>query len=205
MSRPSRGFTLLELLVALFVTAVMFAIGYASITQALDNRERVQAQQRRLGELQRAMRTLVQDFSQAVPRPVRDVLGTGEEGAFVGDPRVSALVTLTRAGYGNVAGAQRPGLQRVQYQLEGDALLRITWPVLDRSQSTPEQRRVLLKGLRGARLRYLDVTGEWLVQWPPPNSSLPPQRVQRLRPLAVEVTLDTLDFGPLIRIIEVPG
>ena len=203
-SRPT-GFTLLELLVALFVTAVMFAIGYASITQALENRERVQSQQQRLGELQRAMRTLVQDFSQAVPRPVRDVLGNGEEGAFVADPRVSALVTLTRAGAGNPSGAQRPALQRVEYLFEGDALLRVTWPVLDRSQSTPAQRRVLLRGLRSARLRYLDVTGEWLAQWPPPGSSLPAQRQQRLRPLAVEVTLDTLDFGPLVRIVEVPG
>jgi general secretion pathway protein J len=68
------GFTLLELLVALFVTAVMFAIGYGAITQALENRERVQVQQRRLNELQRAMRTLVQDFAQAVPRPVRDAI-----------------------------------------------------------------------------------------------------------------------------------
>jgi general secretion pathway protein J len=204
--RPrASGFTLLELLVALFVTAVMFAIGYGAITQALENRERVQVQQRRLNELQRAMRTLVQDFAQAVPRPVRDALGSGEEAAFVADPRVTGLVALTRAGYGNVAGAQRPALQRVEYLVEGDALLRITWPVLDRSQSTPAQRRVLLRGLRGARLRYLDVTGEWLPQWPPPTSSLPPQRRQRLRPLAVEITLDTEDFGPLVRIVEVPG
>lgn len=205
MRSRAPGFTLLELLVALFVTAVMFAMGYGAITQALENRERVQSQQRRLNELQRAMRTLAQDFAQAAPRPVRDALGAGEEGAFVADPRVSSLVTLTRAGYGNFSGAQRPALQRIEYQFEGEALLRLSWPVLDRTQSTPVQRRVLLRGLRGARLRYLDVTGEWVAQWPPPGSSLPAQRRLRLRPLAVEITLDTVDFGELVRIVEVPG
>ncbi len=96
-----RGFTLIELLVALFVTAVMFAIGYGAITEALQNRDSVRQQQQRLNDLQRTMRMLTQDFSQVAPRPVRDVLGTGEEDALRADPRVATLVSLTRGGVGN--------------------------------------------------------------------------------------------------------
>lgn len=200
-----RGFTLIELLVALFVTAIMFALGYGAITQALDNRDRVRGQQQRLNELQRAVRVLTQDFAQAAPRPVRDAIGTGAEPAFVADPRVTTLVSLTRGGYGNFAGAQRPALQRVDYLYENQTLVRTAWPVLDRTQSTVPLRRVLLKQVRAVKLRYLDANREWREQWPPPGSSLPEYRQLRLRPVAVEITLETEDFGVITRFIEVPG
>lgn len=56
------GFTLIELMVALFVTAVMFALGYGAISQALVNRDSVRQQQQRLSHLQRTVRVLVQDL-----------------------------------------------------------------------------------------------------------------------------------------------
>jgi general secretion pathway protein J len=202
--RPVAGFTLLELLVALFVSAVMFAIGYGAITQALQNRDRVRTQQQRLNELQRAVRLMTQDFSQVAPRPVRDAVGTGEEPALRADPRITTLVSLTRGGIGNFAGAQRPTLQRVEYAFEKGVLLRRAWPVLDRTQGTEPVRRELLRDLRGVRLRYMDASRQWLEQWPADSLGASPTRL-RLRPVAVEITLDTVDFGAVIRLVEVPG
>ena len=66
----NRGFTLLELLVAMFIAAIMFAIGYGAINQAVNNHSAVADQQARLLELQTAMRVLEQDFVQLEPRPV---------------------------------------------------------------------------------------------------------------------------------------
>jgi len=69
------GFTLIELIVALFITAIIFAVGYGSINQALRNHEVLKDHQARLSELQNAVRVMVQDFSELSPRPIRDQLG----------------------------------------------------------------------------------------------------------------------------------
>jgi general secretion pathway protein J len=69
------GFTLIELIVALFITAVIFSVGYGAINQSLRSHETVKAHQDRLAEVQNAVRVMVQDFSQLSPRPIRDQLG----------------------------------------------------------------------------------------------------------------------------------
>jgi general secretion pathway protein J len=202
----AHGFTLIELLVALFITAVMFALGYGAITQALTNRDAVRAQQQRLNDLQRTVRVLTQDFSQAAARPVRDVLGTAEEDAFRADPRITTIVAFTRAGVGSLAGTPRPSLQRVEYLLENGTLVRQAWPVLDRTQSTVASRRVLARDLRTVRFRYMDQSRQWLDQWPPPGTPRQqPGKASRLRPIAVEISLETADFGTVTRLVEVPG
>ncbi len=75
--RPARGagFTLIELIVALFITAIIFAVGYGTINQSLRNHEQLKEHQARLSELQNAVRVMVQDFSEIAPRPIRDQLG----------------------------------------------------------------------------------------------------------------------------------
>lgn len=200
-----RGFTLVELLVALVVFAVMSALGYTAIRQALDNRDRVRAQQLRLAELQGCMRILVQDFSQLVPRPVRDVVGSSDEPALRAPGSGATLVAFTRGGMANPAGISRPMLERVEYAIEGEVLLRLGWPVLDRTQGTSPRRQPLLQGVRSVRLRYMDAARQWTEQWPPVSSPRAPAQRLRMRPIAVEVTIETTDFGRLTRLVEVVG
>jgi general secretion pathway protein J len=73
-SRP-RGFTLIELIVALFITAIIFSVGYGAINQALRSHEELKDHQGRLSEVQNAVRAMVQDFSELAARPIRDPLG----------------------------------------------------------------------------------------------------------------------------------
>ena len=94
----SRGFTLLELLVALFVSAVMFAIGYAGLTQVARNRAEVLVAQRSLGDLQRAVRVLTNDLSQIAPRPIRDELGRSVAPAILAEPGTPSPLGFTRGG-----------------------------------------------------------------------------------------------------------
>jgi general secretion pathway protein J len=200
-ARTTRGFTLLELLVAMFIAAVMFAMGYGAINQALISRGVLQEQQARLIELQTAVRVLEQDFIQLAPRPVRQPVGDSWQPALQGDPNQQPFLQLTRGGWANPTGLQRPGLQRVAYFVENNTLRREYWPVLDPTLASKTIKRDLLTHVKTVTIRYMDVSRQWQVQWP--GTGVGDETQLRLRPLAVEITLETEDWGKLVRIIEV--
>ena len=60
----ARGFTLIEVVIAMFIAAIMFAIGYGAINQALVDRDALNVSQARVTEIQRGMRVVAQDFAQ---------------------------------------------------------------------------------------------------------------------------------------------
>ena len=66
---------------ALFITAILFAMGYGSLPQALNSRKEVEEQGARLSAVQQTMRVLEQDIELMQPRPARDPLGNGYERA----------------------------------------------------------------------------------------------------------------------------
>ena len=104
---------------------------------------------------------------------------------------------------------QRTGLQRVAYFLENGTLRREHWNVLDPTLASTTTRRDLLTHVKAVTIRYMDVNHQWQDQWPPAtNTTLIGQALGaslRQRPLAVEITLDTEDWGKVVRIVEMAG
>lgn len=195
------GFTLLELLVAMAVFAVLAVMAYQGLNAVLTNREAVERQADRLRELQTAWLVIGRDIQQAAPRPVRDELG-GELASLKGGEGFIPLLEFSRAGYRNPAGLQRSTLERVAYELKLNELSRWRWRVLDRAQDSRPVERVLLTGVRGVALRFLDESREWQATWPPPNREA--AEVTR-SPRAVEVTLELEDWGRITRLFALPG
>jgi general secretion pathway protein J len=212
MRARDRGFTLIELLVALFVAALMFAMGYGAITQALHSRDALRQRQAQLLQLQTAVRVMEQDFVQLAPRPVRQAVGEEPaQPALQGAPpgTTQPIVALTRAGWANPAGLQRTGLQRVAYVLEDGTLKREYWNVLDPTLASTTAKRDLLPHVKSMTIRYLDVNHTWQDQWPPLTSTVlvgPSMEASlRERPIAVEITIESDDWGKVVRVIEIAG
>ncbi len=210
---PAHGFTLIELLVAMFITTVLFAIGYGALDQAMRSRGTIERQAARLTAIQRAMRLMEQDFALLQPRAIRDPGGSGYQPALMAGatPGVGAaatdltVVTLTRGGWSNPAGVARGELQRVAYVLREQRLLRQHWAVLDPAPGNEPQQRLLLEEVEALSLRYMDAGHEWRDTWPPPGAGAADLRRQRMRPVAVEITLELRDWGRLVRVVEVAG
>jgi general secretion pathway protein J len=210
------GFTLLELLVALFIAALMFAMGYGAINQALKSHSALQDQQARLMELQSAMRVIEQDFVQLEPRPIRAPTGYTYQPALQA-PAVLAtagtggtgqpLAALTRGGWNNPAGQQRPGLQRVAYFYDNGTLRREYWTVLDPTQTSTTVKRDLMTHLKSVKFRFMDEAHQWQELWPENTvqGGFANEMSLRSRPIAVEITLETEDWGKLVRLVEIPG
>ena len=73
-----RGFTLVELLIALLILGIMSALGYGTYRAARISAERTEESLKRSREIEFGMRVLVMDFAQLVPRPVRDPLSQSD-------------------------------------------------------------------------------------------------------------------------------
>jgi general secretion pathway protein J len=89
--RAAVGFTLIEILVALLILGIMSALGYGTYRAARISAERTEESLKRSREIEFGMRMMVQDFAQAVPRPVRDILGQSRVPAMQGTGGVGTL------------------------------------------------------------------------------------------------------------------
>lgn len=197
------GFTLVELLVALAIFAILSVLAYGGYNNSVKQNAIARANMARLEALQTTVRLLTQDFEQLAPRPVRDVIGDSRLPALLADQRAENLFALTRSGWSNPAGLPRPTLQRVSYVLEDGKLRREHFMVLDATLSNEPVRRELLDRVKSVAVRFMDGQRQWQEQWPPLNA--PPATVARSRPLAVEIRLDLEDFGEITRLVEVGG
>jgi general secretion pathway protein J len=206
------GFTLIEVVVAIFIMAILFAIGYRALSQAMIDRDALNAKQARINEVQRGMRIVAQDFTQIAARPARDMQGNGELQAAIGaNAKDNTLVTFSRNGWSNPAGLQRPAEERVRYRFVDGSLIREHWLSVDPALNAEPRQRVVLTHVKSVEVRFLDpVTRNWRTDWPPlaPTGPVGPLQVDDLlmpRPMAIEFTIvfDD-DWGRVQRLFEIP-
>ena len=211
MTIPTRrdlaGFTLLELLIAIALFALLGLATYRMLEAVMRSDEVVRAQEVQLRELGRAMWSLERDITQALPRPVRDGYGD-EQNAFIGQmagAEDGVSLELTRSGWRNPTGMRRANLQRVRWRLAGDTLERVYWVVLDRDVDSEPRVQPVLDNVQALRLRYLDAENTWHEEWPPFDFGRgnPEEQARRL-PLAVEVSVDHQRYGTITRLLRLP-
>lgn len=210
----SSGFTLVEVLIALAITAFVAAISYTGLSTVIGAVERTRAVAERTWEVNRALMIVSRDLRHFVERPVRDEFGE-EEPALIGGRAARFMLSFTRSGWHNAAGHSRSNLQRVNYLWLEDSLWRESYPVLDRATVTEPQRVLLLEGVTDLRLSFLDTpaslrpgargtvvdTRNWPENWvadtSQPGVPLPP-------PAALELVLELDDLGELRSLHALP-
>jgi len=199
--RHVQGFTLLELLIALAIFALVGAMAFGGLKGVLDQKEHTMAQSQRLSDLQKAYRIMQRDLEQMVSRKIRNEFGDQVD-ALVGGSGFNG-VEFSRAGYANPAGFLRSDIQRVAYIPDQETLLRRTWRVLDRAQDTLPDEQVLVEGMQRFSMRFLDKDNEWQDQWPPQQNAISGSSTDGF-PRAVEVQLELDDVGTLSWLFPLP-
>lgn len=203
MKHRLSGFTLLELLIAIAIFAVVGVLAMSGYNELLMQRERAELTMARARSVQRAMLRLSQDFAQLEPRAVRDATAATANPALYVNSSGTYLVELTRAGWSNPAGVSRATLQRVGYRLLDGKLYRDYWAVLDRNLSAIPAEALLVDRVTNFSLRFMDNNRQWQTTWPANTTGGVGIARARRPPLAVEITLTLEDWGELKRIVEV--
>lgn len=208
------GFTLVEILIALAVTAFVAAAAYAGLSAVVDGVERTRVAAQRTAEIDRALSLLSRDIRQLADRAIRNGFGEWEP-ALTGGRLAPFPLTLTRAGWHNPAGHPRSTLERVSYVFEEQSLWRLRYPVLDRAGDSAAARVRLLEDVEGIELRFLDRidalrsgndtrvdTRDWTGVWVATAGGTPAQELTP--PVAVELRLELADLGLITRLYVLP-
>ena len=195
----SAGFTLLELLVALAIFALISAMAYGGLQSVMTQQRETAVRSDRLADLQKAYRIMQRDLEQIVSREIRNEFGD-RIGVLVGGSGFDG-VEFSRGGHPNPAGFLRSEIQRVAYVPDQDILLRRTWRVLDRAQDTEPDEQRLVESMSLFAMRFLDQANEWQERWPP---AIGLGEAAPGLPVAVEVQLELDELGILTWLFRLP-
>jgi general secretion pathway protein J len=188
------GFTLLEILIALFIFTLISMIMTSVLHTLLNSQSATEKKSLRLTALETTFILLTNDLEQTINRSVLSNRNTLD--SFMG---TSTRVAFTHAGLINPQGLlQRSTLQRVEYFLDKEHFIRMTWPVLDQTSKTQGNQRVLLEDIEDVRFEYLDNDGHFHNSWSMQDSNA-------LLPKAVRVTLKISHWGEITQLYLIPS
>ena len=200
------GFTLIEVLIAMSLFAIMSIMAYGGLASVMRSHEYTRASMQRLQEIQLAMLSLQRDVEQITKRKASDELG-GKLSAINSTQNPDWIIQFTRLGWSNPANLPRSYLQRVAYRLDEDddisTLVRIYWPYVDRASEDQAIEKPLLTQVKSVKLRFLDKQLKWQDQWPPVNFD--PNNTLTNWPTAIEITLELDDWGEIKRLFRIAG
>lgn len=171
MAAGNRGFTLLELLVALAIFAVIGTVSFSAVQSGVDTANRLGERRTFWEDLDSAFRILEQDLAMAIARPPRIPGQSGLqafEGYGRGRPgRQGELMRLTRSGMTSVRQGSVSPYRRVAYRLQEGELYRDSWRRLDVPVREEPQQALLVAGIKDHSIEFWSAEAEdWVDQWP---------------------------------------
>lgn len=227
MRQKQAGFTLIEVMVAMAITAVVAVMAYYGIDSAIRLSTAAEQESDNLRELNRAFDVIARDLRQVMPRPVRDPAGYGMLSAFILEESGDTLLRFSRSGWTNPEPQrfQRSQLQRVHYRYEDEKLIRVSWQMMDRYPDSKEQEIVLLEDVTELSIKVMQAPDisqlsqaqlgdnvflnlpasatqvQWQEVWPPASSD-GLQSVSTVLPSAIEITINLKRWGEIRRLFQ---
>jgi general secretion pathway protein J len=193
------GFTLVELLVALAIFAIIAGFAYRGLDAMLQSRVALEKESRKWRDASVFVGRIDRDLSAVLARPIRGESGTRLAALSSAIESTGSMdgLALTRSG----SPLQQNALaapQRIAYRLRNGAIERLSWNGVDAAPREEPVAVPVLKSVAGLSFRFLDPNGVWQATWAlPGNADVP-------LPAAVEVTLQLASGERIVRLVDLP-
>ena len=189
----TKGFTLLEILVAVFIIGIIAIIMVRGLQTVITAKHGLERNSRRLTDVALSLTLLGNDLKNIVNRPILEA-NANQLPALILQNDGRQTLEFTRGAVANPLAAHRSTLLRVAYQLSNDKFIRLTWPVLDRTAATKPSERVLLKNVSHLQWQFWGSDNRYYSSWPAANTAI------AVLPKAIKVSLTIKKWGVITRI-----
>jgi general secretion pathway protein J len=170
------GFTLVELMVSLFIFGLIAAAGVSLLTFSIRSQASTSSKLDEVAQDRRLAALLASDLAQAVPRSSRDVAGRMVRPFEGGDGSADGLLmSYVRSGWSNPDSIARSGVQRVDLMLDKGRLERRAYLVSDGTARTNTS--LLASDVEAVAVRYRGQI-DWRSRWDPAPANLLPRAVE---------------------------
>lgn len=187
-----RGFTLIEVIVALSIFAVLSVVGYKGLNSLIQTKERITVEDDKWQQLILFFDRVELDIKQSVNRPIRGRDGSLEP-AWVGRPSYAgeygAQLVFSRFGDPEQTGFLTD-TRRIGYRLHDGAVELLIWPSLDAAPNAKPEVFKVLPHVAQITLSYLTQDGRFINVWPE-NLDLSEPRSFAPSALQMAIKLDT--------------
>ena len=195
MGANDRGFTLLEVLVAISIFAMISVVSAQLLRSIIKTESTVSLSNESINDVGRALNVIYRDVSQLTPRNIRDEYGDVSSALIVGQG--AHVLELSRTGWSNPALHSRSELQRVAYKIADGVLYRYFWLVLDRAEDSQPRMQRLLEGVKLFEVKAITQPGESIDIWPVFDAG-------PALPLGIEIILTVDHIGEIRRTFVLP-
>ncbi|MAV86468.1 MAG: type II secretion system protein GspJ [Gammaproteobacteria bacterium] len=189
------GFTLIEVIVSLFLLSILSIMSYQAVEVMTQMNKRSQESFQDESQLAQALQIIGRDFLHIKPRRFYDGLSEMEDAYFT-DPSDFGI-RFTRGG-GPSIKSNPSGLRRIDYRLNvDDQLIRTSWGATESPRQSDGVKLRLLDNVSEIKINHLDANGNYHPDWPPPNA---PARSGKLLPRMIEIKITFKNEAEITRI-----
>ena len=202
MNSRQGGFTLIEVLIAMAIFAMIGLASTSILTTVIDSNALSEERFAKLQLLQRAMTTIERDIQQAVPRPIR-VNGEKQDVVLAGgevDGSDDDGIGFVRGGWHNPQlMLPRSTLQYVAYRLRENRIERLYGNYVDNVIGFEPKVRVLLEDVESFKVEFIAPNNEVTTVKDEDDLTWSEGYQGKALPRAVAVEFVSKDFGKIRR------
>jgi general secretion pathway protein J len=216
----ARGFTLLEVLLAMVISALIALMAYESLDGATRGAERTNEALDAINRIDRTWQIIGADLRNVLQPDGKKTVFQGDSLHAAGGDAEQMLLFFKRRGWVNFSNLPRSDLQLVSYRIEEGKLWRDFMPEFNRELIDIDMEReayhqLLLEDVEDVQLRFLhlglismngksvlegtEFSEKWVETWPDTS-----QQVKAGLPLAVEISITLKGVGPSARLFSFP-